>query len=40
MLVGGANEGTYLKNLVNLVYFRFSREKRFLGEELAKYAAH
>lgn len=35
-----ANEAIYLENLVNLVNFRFSREKRFLGEELAKYAAH
>lgn len=35
-----ANEGIYLENLVNLVNFRFSREKRFLGEQLAKYAAH
>lgn len=35
-----ASEGIYLENLVNLVNFRFSREERFLGEELAKYAAH
>lgn len=34
------NEGIYLEDLVNLVDFRFSREKRFLGEQLAKYAAH
>lgn len=30
----------YLENLVYLVNFRFSREKWFLGEKLAKYAAH
>ena len=35
-----ASQGIYLEDLVNLVNFRFSREERFLGEELAKYAAH
>lgn len=36
----GLNENIYFENLVDLIDFRFSREQRLLGKELAKNAAH